>query len=361
MKTVIYGSQGIALGAFKAIETVFSDTHIDCFLVTKKEKNASILGGLPVRELDEYVSTLSEKEKSEVLVLLGVPENVMGVIEESLDFAGLFNHVRLDSERWAEMQEAVYRKTRQYIPLSLYACGNKKPILNVYKIVHEKDKPFAADHDDDPEYMKTLQVGAAISSIFIAEIKDNVGDNISEKNGNYSELTGLYWIWKNQINISSIQSVDYYGLAHYRRFLNLTDDDLTRLTFNDIDVVLPYPMSYEPNIEAHHLRYLSNIEWNAVLLALKELHPECAKVFKDILKQGYLYNYNVVLAKTSVLNDYCRWLFPILFRVEQIVNPDGRKKANRYIGYIGETLETLYFMSNKDRLKIAHSCCRFLI
>lgn len=138
-------------------------------------------------------------------------------------------------------------------------------------------------------------------------------------------------------------------------------DDLRRLYANNIDVVLPYPMPYEPNIGAHHLRYLSDFEWNAVLQALEELQPEYAKAFIGILSQEYLFNYNIIVAKKEVFDEYCSWLFPILFRVEEINDPDGIKPPNRYIGYIGETLETLYFMYNKDKLNITHTGCRFLV
>ena len=140
--------------------------------------------------------------------------------------------------------------------------------------------------------------------------------------------------------------------------LVFSDDDLLRLKSYDVDVVLPYPMPYEPNIHAHHKRYLKDVDWNALLEALRELQPEYADAFEDVLNQRYLYNYNVILAKKSVLREYCEWLFPILQRVEVLSEPKGCDRADRYIGYMGETLETLYFMKNADRLNIVHTLCK---
>ena len=86
--------------------------------------------------------------------------------------------------------------------------------------------------------------------------------------------------------------------------------------------------------------------------------PKYAKAFEDILKQQFMYNYNVILAKKEVLKDYCAWLFPILERTEELSVPKGSERADRYIGYMAETLETLYFMYNRDRLRIAHTGCK---
>ena len=44
---------------------------------------------------------------------------------------------------------------------------------------------------------------------------DDTGDNISEKNPYYSELTALYWAWKN------LRDVEYIGLCHYRRLFGV--------------------------------------------------------------------------------------------------------------------------------------------
>ena len=68
----------------------------------------------------------------------------------------------------------------------------------------------------------------------------------------------------------------------------------------------------------------------------------------------------MILGKKSVLRDYCEWLFPILERVEERSVPKGSERADRYIGYMGETLETLYFMKNRDCLNIVHTDCRML-
>lgn len=358
MRLVIYGAQGVALGAYKAIKTVFPEKEVECFLVTSIGNNASVLSGIPVRELQEFVSGMTQEEKNDVEVLIGTPENVMPAIEAGLEDAGLHNFARLTSIRWADLQRDAFLKSGEYIPLSVYPVGCRKADLSVYKMSHYKDKALSTVWTD-PSYIKKLQVGGALTDEIVAEFNDAAGDNISDKNGNYSELTGLYWIWKNAL--PKFEDGSYCGLAHYRRMLELSEDDLLRLTDNDIDVVLPYPMPYEPNIEAHHLRYLSESEWNAVLRTLEEFQPDYAKVFQEILKQEYFYNYNVILAKKDVLDDYCSWLFPLLFRIEEINDPVGEKTPNRYIGYIGETLETLYFMYHKDKLKIAHAGCRFLI
>ena len=357
MGKCIYGAQGAALGAYNAIKTLHPEIKIECFLVTAIGNNAHILGGIPVRELQEFVAGKTDEEKRNIEVLIGTPENVMGVIEKSLDDAGIYNHVRLNSMRWAELQERAFVKMGCFTPLSTYPIGCKKPNIEMHKMLHHKDKQLRTE-DELPDYLIPVQVGAAMTDCVIAELVDNAGENISDKNGDYSELTGLYWIWRNRIRQ---QNEKYYGLAHYRRFLELSEDDQSRLAANDIDVVLPYPMPYEPNMESHHLRYLSTSEWNAVMQALKELQPEYAFASKEIFKQEYMYNYNILLAKGDVLDEYCSWLFPLLFRIEEINDPKGEKVPNRYIGYIGETLETLYFMHNKDKLKIAHSGCRFLV
>lgn len=52
------------------------------------------------------------------------------------------------------------------------------------------------------------------------------------------------------------------------------------------------------------------------------------------VRYQYLYNYNLTLAKKSVLCEYCEWLFPILFRIEELSIPKGSLKNDHYIGYI---------------------------
>ena len=59
-----------------------------------------------------------------------------------------------------------------------------------------------------------LQVGKALSDVDLGVQGDDEGDNISTKNPNYCELTGLYWAWKN------LKDADYIGLAHYRRYFD---------------------------------------------------------------------------------------------------------------------------------------------
>ena len=70
----------------------------------------------------------------------------------------------------------------------------------IYVMTHKAFTP-----PPDPLYIP-LHVGRAAASSYSRDEKssplsfcvgDNTGDHISEKNCYYSELTGMYWVWKN--------------------------------------------------------------------------------------------------------------------------------------------------------------------
>lgn len=75
------------------------------------------------------------------------------------------------------------------------------------KVIVATHRPCAVS--TDPLYIP-LQVGAA-GKESIGLRRDDTGENISEKNPFFCELTGLYWAWKNL-------SAEYIGLVHYRRY-----------------------------------------------------------------------------------------------------------------------------------------------
>ena len=62
-----------------------------------------------------------------------------------------------------------------------------------------------------PEYdgLSCLQVGGWDR---FSSLRDNVADNIADRNGTYSENTAFYWVWKNRPSAQ-------VGFFHYRRFL----------------------------------------------------------------------------------------------------------------------------------------------
>ncbi len=360
MNLAIFGAQGYALGAYEAVKTLYPEQEVECFLVSSLPGNASTLAGKSVVEIEAFTKDMSDEEKKDTLVYIATPENVQDEVAELLEGYGLTNYVRVDSAKWTGLMEQYFAKTGECKTLAALPSGNEKPDVYVYLAKFYKDRPLKNTYSVS-KYVHPIQVGAANTETRIAYLADDLGDNISHKNPNYSELTGLYWIWKNALCVGEDTDNQYYGLCQYRRMFELSDEDLGRLVENGVDVILPYPLPYEPNIHAHHERYIKDVDWNALNQALRELQPEYADAFEDILDQRYLFNYNVILAKKKVLRDYCAWLFPILERTEELSVPKGADRADRYIGYIGETLETLYFMYNADKLNIVHTNCRMLV
>ena len=67
------------------------------------------------------------------------------------------------------------------------------------------------------ECFMPVQVGTSLAQKELPGMAhDNDGENISELNPMYCELTAQYWAWKNL-------DLDYYGFCHYRRYFNFSD------------------------------------------------------------------------------------------------------------------------------------------
>ena len=198
-----------------------------------------------------------------------------------------------------------------------------------------------------------IQVGAALTGERICEVRDNTGDHISEKNREYCELTALYWIWKNT-------SSQYAGLCHYRRHFELDEQKLKQLSNSNIDVVLTIPILNFPSVKEVYGHDHVLDDWEIMIEGIQKLSPAYMEAAVLVQESIYYYGYNMFIARKSIFDDYCSWLFPILFYCENHCMPKENSYQNRYIGFLAERLLTIYMKYHEDDYKIVHARKHFI-
>lgn len=191
--------------------------------------------------------------------------------------------------------------------------------------------------------------------------KDNTGDNISLKNSSYCELTALYWAWK---NIDS----DYIGLAHYRRhFANgkKSDDKFDSiLQYEDIEpqlgkykVFVPKKRKYYiETLYSHyaHTHYAEHLDETRKIVS--EIYPEYLNSYDKVLNQTCAYMFNMMILSKELFDDYCEWLFSILFELEKRIDckySDLSSFQGRFYGRVSEIIFNVwldYKINNKEIL-----------
>lgn len=206
---------------------------------------------------------------------------------------------------------------------------------------------------DDSVYLP-IQLGCNIHKNFGIQT-DNTGENISEKQPYYSELTAVYWAWKNL-------HCDYIGINHYRRYFVknniLLFKDLKKyiLKENDFkailgktDVILPKKRNYYFINRFQHYKYQHNI--NDLLKcreSIKEIYPEYVKFFDEEMNEYSGHICNMFVMKKEVFDNYCKWLFSILFDLENKIDIKNRNEyQKRVFGYIAERLLDVWIAKNK--------------
>lgn len=202
--------------------------------------------------------------------------------------------------------------------------------MAIYIAAH---KAFAVP--SEPGYIP-LQVGAAGKEP-LGYTPDDTGDNISEKNPHYCELTGLYWIWKNTAD-------PYKGLVHYRRYFRGKQGCLTEAEANGLltryDVLLPRPEYLrESAYEEFCLHSGHEKDLISLRTAVEAVDPAVLPAYDRVMAGNRLHLYNMLITSGAEFDAYCAWLFAVLSQLEQTVDMTGYTPYQRRLyGFLSERL-----------------------
>lgn len=215
----------------------------------------------------------------------------------------------------------------------------------------------------DNQLYRPIQVGAALHAP-LGYLGDNTGDNISKENPNFCELTIYYWVWKNTTD-------DIVGVGHYRRIPSIDNTlftpDTLKQALTEYDCLVNvglYPKDVKDNYNDDYTdkdlpktsTYLSyarchnRVDMDLAWEAIRQLYWDYEKDFVNHLVFDDLFiPCNIMVTTREVFNDYCKWLFDILFFVKQYSPYKLYDDYNaRVFGFLAERLQAVYLVHNKD-------------
>ena len=209
-------------------------------------------------------------------------------------------------------------------------------------------------------YFLPIQAGAALHEPIIGYQPDNEGDNISDKNPHFCELTCHYWAWKN------LKNVDIIGLNHYRRYFDFTRKwpqfsadkhfiqteeflkqeyqfpNLEKL-LSKYDIILPVARHWRVSNTQQYGEYHIAKDWEMLRQIIKERSPQYIPAFEKTMdNSNKSVGYNMFITHWNYFDAYSEWLFDILFEVERRVPPIDDPIQSRIYGYMSERLINVF-------------------
>ena len=177
---------------------------------------------------------------------------------------------------------------------------------------------------EDPMYLP-VQMGHAIHPA-IGYIGDDTGENISERNANFCELTGRFAPKKDRVisheELCSILATTNVVLPRERHYFIETN--------------------YTQYIHAHHKRDLT-----ATRAIIARKCPEYLPAYDAYMSKTHGHHFNMFVMKKELLQHYCTWLFDILFDLERELDMTGYTVNDRRVfGFVSERLLDAWLITN---------------
>ena len=193
-------------------------------------------------------------------------------------------------------------------------------------------------------------------------ITDSSGISIHFKNKYYAELTALFWIHKNVND-------EIKGLVHYRRYFiqypysskkllrcSMLSENKIRDHLSRYDIIVPMAST---NTNVSLFNEYSTAHFERDMIAAKEvvleLYPEYRESFEYVIESNQKklrFYHNMFIASSVVFDNYCEWLFNILFELEKRIDiSEYDDYQKRIFGFISERLFNVYVHRNKLKYK----------
>lgn len=223
----------------------------------------------------------------------------------------------------------------------------QEPSYAIYAAQSHMDRRKAGG--PPPAAVIPIQVGAALAGQHICKARDDLGDNISERNGIYSECTALYWMWKNA------PRTDYIGLCHYRRHFDIPEGGFAALEENSIDVVATAPTFVAEGIGEFFSSLTPRTDIGMLLKAIGLVRPEYLPTAERFLKARFFPPCNLSIMRYGLFHEYAEFVFSVTFKVEELYGAMGFHRKDRYMGYLVECLLGIFLMHNRGRLRVAYT------
>lgn len=228
-----------------------------------------------------------------------------------------------------------------------------------------------------------VQVGTALSKKRLETLHDDEGENISDRNKAYCELTAQYWAWKNV-------KADYYGFFHYRRYMSFLEEypvqkdgsvaskkaipylpcdtptegvqqfsitqEQMEKTIEKYDIVTLLRERSNSTAYEQYCQFHKKEDLDRMLEILERMYPEYTEAAKTYMASKELYFMNMYVMRKQEFFSYMGWLFPLLEEFERQTDfSDYSEQEYRACAYLAERLFAIWFTYVKKNTE--KKCC----
>ena len=201
--------------------------------------------------------------------------------------------------------------------------------------------------------MNIIVVGSSRNDFIITPgrerfLVDEKHTELDEKNNMYCELTGMYYLWKNNND-------EIVGLEHYRRtffdiFRNIPLDETAVKTYlAKYDVITPF-LNRDPcrkNLYDDLASHITSEGVEKTLHIIKDLYGEDdEKFYREYLNRVEKHGFNLFITTREKFEKYAEWIFSILFKLDET-----SKLPLRSYGYVSEFFMNAFFDKQGYTLK----------